>query len=152
MATSTTRTRTLLTVLAGGLAAFASGPAQAQRAPKRAPVAVAGSFETSFEKVSDNCKANGMALDKATVTIREPKASRLEIAVPSLPSLEGTVSRGGKFKAEAKRATTAAAGVEGRFSAAGKVEGKKLEFVLIAEYYEAGKPLCTQSWNASPRK
>jgi hypothetical protein len=146
-----THTRTLLAVLA--IAVVGRGTAVAQKKPGRAaPVAVAGSFEVAFEKVSDNCKASALALDKATVTIREPKKARLELEVPSIPAMAGTVGRGGKFKAEVKRAKTTTPGLEGRFSAAGKVEGKKLEFVLIAEYYEAGKPLCTQSWNATPKK
>ena len=66
-----------------------------------------------------------------------------------VPILSGTVSRGGKFQAEVKRGKTAISGVDGRYSIAGRVDGTAIQFLFIAEYYRADKPLCTQSWTAT---
>jgi hypothetical protein len=112
---------------------------------------LAGAYQATFSKVSDNCAATGigMNLAKAKVQLDERKKGRISVTVPMVPIMNGTVSRGGKFKAEVKRGKTAIAGVEGRFSTAGRVEADAVQFLFIAEYYRDAKPLCTQSWNAA---
>ncbi len=134
-----------LTLLAGaGAAAAQSTTAE----PK-----VEGKYATKFERVANNCAKAGMSLSSATVDVSQPKARSVSVTIPAVPIMSGSVSRGGKFRAVAKRGKTAIQGVEGRFSVAGRVEKRNIQFLLIAEYFEGDKPLCTQSWNASgPRQ
>jgi hypothetical protein len=63
--------------------------------------------------------------------------------------MKGATSKGGKFNAKAKKGGTAIQGVDGKFSVTGTVKDGVLQLVLVAEYYNGEKPLCTQSWNAS---
>lgn len=140
--------RSLTALLSGGLALLVlAGPVRAQ---KRPDVPVAGAYEVAFDKVSDNCHdASGMNLGTLTVEVGESKKGRVAVTMPMVPLMKGVASRGGKFKADAKRGKTAIQGVDGRFSIAGRVEGSKIQFLFIAEYYAGDKPLCTQSWNAA---
>lgn len=140
--------RVFVVVLAGLVTAALARSASAQGRGEVTPVA--GTFEAQFDSVSDNCKdTTGMNLGKATVTVAEPRRGRADVTIPMVPIMSGAVSRGGKFKAEAKRGKTAIAGVDGRFSVTGRVEGDRITFLFIAEYYAGKKPLCTQSWNAT---
>ena len=139
--------RCVRAVFAGCLLALAgAAPAAAQ---KRADVPVAGAFDVRFDEVSDNCKDTGMNLLRSTVELGEPKKGKVDVTIPMVPFMKGIVSRGGKFKAEIKRGKTGIEGVDGRFSVTGRVEGDKVQFLFIAEYYRGEKPLCTQSWNAA---
>jgi hypothetical protein len=134
-------------LLTGALsAALLVGTALAQ---KQADVPVAGKYESTFSKVSDNCKDTGMSIAKSSIELAEPKKGRVDVTIPMVPFMKGSVRRGGKFKAEIKRGKTGIEGVEGRFSVAGRVDGDKIQFLFIAEYYSGDKPLCTQSWNAA---
>jgi hypothetical protein len=64
--------------------------------------------------------------------------------------MKGRTRRAGKFRAAANKGKTSIKGVDGRFSAAGRVaSGNKIQFILVAEYFQDKAPLCTQSWNAS---
>jgi hypothetical protein len=148
--TRSTLIRSVRVLLAAAALCVATTPASAQRASSDAPVG--GAFEAKFELVSSNCKDTGMKLGRVSVDLAERARGRLDVTVPMVPVMSGVVSRGGKFKAEAKRGKTAIAGLEGRFSVAGRVEGKTIQFLLIAEYYQGGKALCTQSWNAGGPK
>jgi hypothetical protein len=132
-------------VLVGANAAGAQG--------KDAPPRVAGKYAARFEPVANNCSKAGMSLSSATVDVSQPKERSVSVTIPSVPIMGGSVSRGGKFRAVAKRGKTAIHGVDGRFSVAGRVEKGSIQFLFIAEYFEGDKPLCTQSWNASgPRQ
>jgi len=142
--------RILLASLALTLAAGA-GTAAAQSAA--AEPKVEGKYAAKFERVANNCAKAGMSLSSATVDVSQPKTRSVSVTIPAVPIMNGSVSRGGKFRAVAKRGKTAIQGVEGRFSVAGRVEKRNIQFLLIAEYFEGDKPLCTQSWNASgPRQ
>ena len=89
----------------------------------------------------------------ANVEVFQAKAKNVSVTIPSVPIMSGVVSRGGKFRAVAKRGKTATKGVDGKFSVAGRVEKGNIQFLFIAEFFEGDKPLCTQSWNASgPRQ
>lgn len=140
--------RVLLAALAVTLAASA-GTAAAQE--KDAP-SVRGRYSAKFESVANNCSKAGMSLSSATVEVTQNKRN-VSVTIPSVPIMSGVVSRGGKFRAAAKRGKTAIQGVDGRFSVAGRAEKGTIQFLFIAEYFEGDKPLCTQSWNASgPRQ
>lgn len=134
-----------LTLAAGAGAAAAQG--------KDAPPRVAGTYEVKFDQVANNCSKAGMSLSSATVDVSQPKERSVSVTIPAVPIMGGSVSRGGKFRAVAKRGKTAIQGVDGRFSVAGRVDKGTIQFLFIAEYFEGDKPLCTQSWNASgPRR
>jgi hypothetical protein len=138
--------------LAGALLAGVgvSGGASAQ-AP--APARVAGKYAATFQEVASNCSGIGMSLRSSTVELSQSGERNVQVTLPSVPIMRGVVSRAGKFKAEAKRGKTAIQGVDGRFSIAGRVDDKGIQFLFIAEYYRGNRPMCTQSWNASgPRQ
>jgi len=141
--------RVLLASLAVTLAAVV-GAAAAQ---DKEAVSIKGKYATKFEAVANNCAKVGMSLSSATVEVSQQKERGVSVTIPSVPIMSGTVSRGGKFRASARRGKTAIQGVAGRFSVAGRVEKGTIQFLFIAEYFEGDKPLCTQSWNASgPRQ
>jgi hypothetical protein len=136
----------LLALLAAGCLLLAA-PADAQR---RAPDGtIAGDYEVKFEQVANNCTDIGMNLSRGTITVTERANRRVDLQIPLVPGLTGTTSGGGKFKAQAPRGRTGIQGVDGQFSAAGRVDDGLIQMVFIAEYYKGKKPLCTQSWNVS---
>ena len=128
------------------------GAASAQ--PKGAePVRVAGSYKVTFSSVANNCDGVGMNISSAEVQLHESAGRKLSVTIPAVPIMKGAVNRAGKFKTSVKRGKTAIQGVDGRFSAAGRVAKDNLQLLFIAEYFKGDKPLCTQSWNASgPRQ
>ena len=131
---------TKLTMLSALFLLFAVSPASAQNKK----------YSVKFEKVSNNCTDAGMALTKAGISV-ETKGKTITMGVPALPPMRGSVRKGGKFKARTKKSATKTPAVTGRYSAGGSVNGGQIRFLLIAEYFKDGKPLCTQSWNAAGR-
>ncbi|SRR6266545_1043672 len=125
---------------------LAGPPASAQ--PGQAP-RVAGKYAATFQEVANNCSGMGMSLRTATIELSQSGERSIQVTVPGVPIMRGTISGAGKFKADAKRGKTAIEGVDGRFSVAGHFDDKGIQFLFIAEYYRAARPLCTQSWNAS---
>jgi hypothetical protein len=109
---------------------------------------IAGKYEVKFEEVQSSCSTTGMNLQRATVELSQ-KGRNLQVTIPAMPVMSGRVSRGGRFKAEAKKGGTAIRGVDGRFTISGRVNRGVIQLVLIAEYFQGRKPLCTQSWNGS---
>ena len=103
-----------------------------------------GRYQVTFEEVVDTCNGAGRTLTKETVTVKG-SGKRLSLTVPGLPAMTGELKRGTKFKVEAKQR-------DSKLSATGRAEGGELQFVLIVEHYEGGKPVCTQSWNAQGRR
>ena len=141
--------RVVVASIAVTLAAWA-GAAAAQG---KDAISIKGTYTVKFEAVANNCSKAGMSLSSATVDVSQPKERSVSVTIPAVPIMSGVVSRGGKFRAAAKRGKTAIQGVAGRFSVAGRVERGTIQFLLIAEYFEGDKPLCTQSWNATgPRQ
>ena len=127
------------------------GAASAQ--PKGEAVRVAGSYKASFSSVASNCDGVGMNISSAQVELHESAGRKVSVTIPAVPIMKGSDNRAGKFKASVKRGKTAIQGVDGRFSAAGRVAKDTLQLLFIAEYFKGDKPLCTQSWNASgPRQ
>jgi hypothetical protein len=137
-----------------GLSIGLGAAAQAQPRPSRPATAkVAGKYAATFLEVANNCSGMGMSLREATVELFQSNERAVQVTMPSVPIMRGVVSQAGKFKAEAKRGKTAIEGVDGRFSVAGRVDDKGIQFLFIAEYYRGARPMCTQSWNASgPRR
>ena len=110
---------------------------------------IAGKYQVKFEEVQNSCNGTGMSLHKAEIEIFRGKRKRIDVTVPMVPIMKGVASKGGKFKAKAKRGATAIKGVDGKFSVSGRVNDGVIQMVFIAEYFKGKQPLCTQSWNAS---
>lgn len=139
--------RFLLTALSvavlAGLIVATPAPADAQSKKVR----VAGTYNVTYEDLANNCTQVSFTMTKGTLSISKKTASdRVTVRIPTLPSMKGK-STDGTFRAKVKRGPTSIDGVEGKFSATGKVINGSLEMVLMAELYMDRKPLCTQSWN-----
>ena len=113
------------------------------------PASVAGSYEVSYEEVSNNCDDVGMNLARGVIKLEARAKDRLVVNIERMPLMSGSVSKAGKFKAASKIDRTSIKGLDGKFSSAGRVDDGVLQMVFIAEYYVDKKPLCTQSWNVS---
>ncbi len=111
-----------------------------------------GTFVTKFDQVSNNCKDTGLTVGETTTKIERVRGRSIRLTIPMMPSMRGAVRKGGKFRAKAKKGKTAIEGLEGRFSAGGRVNAQTIQFVFIAEYFRGKEPLCTQSWNVSGTK
>lgn len=108
---------------------------------------VGGTYAASFEEVANNCDRKGKTL--ATASIRVQQSDRkVSLSIPRIPILEGRLGRRGKLRADTGDRPSA----EGRFSVSGRIERGELHMVLIAEYYDGDRPLCTQSWSVTGKK
>jgi hypothetical protein len=105
-----------------------------------------GTYPSSFEKVIDNCDGKGMDLKSESVVLKQT-GRKLAVTIASLPTLEGRLGRGGKLRAKLKRGATRQAGLQARYGLKGSVSRRELQAVLIIEYYQGKKPICTQSFN-----
>ena len=147
--------RPVCVALAGAMVAVSLyGGGTTASAQKQPPTArVAGKYRATFQDVANNCSGVGMTLRSSTIELHQSGERNVQVTIPAVPIMRGVVSRAGKFKAEAKRGKTAILGVDGRFSVAGRVDDKGIQFLFIAEYFRGSRPMCTQSWNASgPRQ
>jgi hypothetical protein len=95
--------------------------------------------------VVDNCKGAGATLEKATVEVTQ-NGNVLAISIPTLPQMKGKLGKRGKLRAEASAASD---GIRGQYSLNGRVTGKQLHAVLVAEFFKGDKPQCTQSWSVT---
>jgi hypothetical protein len=109
---------------------------------------VSGSFASSFEMVVDNCKGAGATLEKATIEVTQ-NGNVLSISIPTLPQMKGKLGKRGKLRAEASASSD---GVRGQYSLNGRVTGKRLQAVLVAEFFKGDKPQCTQSWSVTGKR
>lgn len=108
---------------------------------------VGGTYAASFEEVANNCERNGKKLAAAPIRVQQDDRA-VSVSIPRLPIMKGKLGRRGKLRADTERSR----GAEGRFSLSGRVERGQLHLVLIAEYYDGDRPLCTQSWSVSGKK
>ncbi len=128
----------LLPLLAGALCA--SIPTANAQSDSRG-----GNFTSAFELIVDNCKDKGASLDNATIAVTQ--AGRvLRIKIPTLPDFTGAPGKRGKLRASAKSDANAE-GLRGKFGFNGRIRSKKLRAVLVAEFFDGDKPLCTQTWS-----
>jgi hypothetical protein len=139
--------RSLLTAIAvaalAGLIVATPAPADAQAKKK---VRVAGTYDVTYEDLANNCTQVNFTMAKGSLTIKKKKATdRITVRIPQMPTMKGKTNDG-TFRAKVKRGDTSIEGVQGKFSATGKVVDGQLEMVLMAELYMDRKPLCTQSW------
>ena len=100
------------------------------------------SFAATFEEVSNSCRDRRLPLKSATI-ILTVRVDDLDVSIPGLPLMSGTMRRG-KLRVAATRKES---GVESRFSAVGRAGERQVQLVLVAEYYRGAEPECAQSWN-----
>ena len=135
-----TRSMRLSLAIAVALVATMVAPAYAERAV---------TFAVTYEKVADNCPANGFTLDKGKVRIEAQGDKRdIVVTVGGVPEMKGARGKAGKFKAAAN-GPSKVAGVDGKFSMAGRANRDGLQALFIIQLFRDGKPLCTQSWSAT---
>lgn len=108
----------------------------------------AGAYTVKVQEISSSCTDAGMKLDKGTLVITT-RGDEIEVRLAALPAMTGKARKGGKLKVASSRSPVADAGADAALSAAGHVEGGRVQIVLVAEYYRSGKALCTQSWDVS---
>jgi hypothetical protein len=137
----------LLLLAPAALAGTADAEVAAAGEGKAAP-SLGGQYEVKFDEVANNCQGTGMNLRAATIELTE-KRKNLTLTIPLVPVMSGTIMGDGKFQAAARRGRTAIEGIDGKFSAAGRVDKGLIQLVFIAEYFRGKAPLCTQSWNVS---
>lgn len=113
--------------------------------PSQAQVAV-GSYDVKYEEVANNCASIGMALGAGKMRIRKDK-NQLVVDINTIPLMSGSLNKSGAVRATSKIAATTIDKVDGKFSVAGRVDGDAVQLVFVAEYYDKGRALCTQSWN-----
>jgi hypothetical protein len=99
-------------------------------------------FAASFEEVSNSCRERRLTLQNATIVL-EGTDDALQVSIPGLPVMAGTMRRG-KFRVAA---ASKSAGGESRFSAVGRAGDGQMQLVLVAEYYRGPEPECTQTWD-----
>jgi hypothetical protein len=104
-----------------------------------------GNFASTFEMVVDNCKGEGATLDKATVAITQA-GPVLTIKIPGFPDLKGEPGKRGKLRAKANGEANDK-GIRGKYGFNGRIRSKMLRAVLVAEFFNGDKPLCTQTWS-----
>ena len=109
-----------------------------------------GRYDVAFEQVTSNCQDRGLALGRSVVVVISKRAPGVAVEVTSVATLGGKAAKAGRLKAASAVGKTTLAGLDGKFSIAGSVDDTgKLDAVFVGEYYEGGKPLCTQSWSAT---
>src|SRR5262245_12728122 len=110
---------------------------------------IAGKYDVKFDEVQNSCQNTGIVLRKSTIELYKGARKRMDVTIPMVPIMKGVASKGGKFKAKAQKGRTAIQGLDGKFAVSGRVNDGVMQMVLIAEYFQGDKALCTQSWNAS---
>jgi hypothetical protein len=136
--------RTHRSVLAGMFVAAAAAPAVADEN-------VVGVYDVKFEESGSTCNPPPIALGHAKLTI-EIKKSSLTVNTDLIPLMVGTPQKNGKIEAKTLKVVgTTVAGLSGKYTVKGRVEGGMLALVLVADYIrqDNNKPYCSQSWNVS---
>lgn len=134
--------RITLVVIASALLGLA-GSAAAQSAPSSVV------YEGGFEEITNSCsKEQGLALSKSTVQLTR-KGEVVEVTISGIPTMTGRQRKGGSFRAEAKKPTAKTPDIEGRYSATGRANDRRVQLVFVAEFYRGKTPVCTQSWDVT---
>ncbi len=109
---------------------------------------VVGQYDATFEQVTSNCEGARLNLDKGVVAVTK-RDRGIAVDIAKVPTLSGNVAKGGRLKASSKVGKTSI-GVDGKFSIAGMIDDDgTLDAVFVAEFFDGGKPLCTQSWSVA---
>jgi hypothetical protein len=114
---------------------------------------VSGTYNVKFEDVSTNCTTQKLAYKPQPISIKV-KGNQLTVDIDLTPVMVGVPTKSGKISAKSRAGNTMMDGMKGVFSVAGKVlvDGS-LSLVMVGEYStDAGKSLCTQSWNVTGSK
>jgi hypothetical protein len=107
-----------------------------------------GRYDATFEQVTSNCQSGGMTLDRGPVVVSK-RGAGIAVETAKLPALAGPATKVGRLKAASKLGKTPLP-LDGKFSIAGTIDdGGKLDAVFVGEFFQDGKPFCTQSWNVT---
>jgi hypothetical protein len=111
---------------------------------------ISGTYDVKFEDVSTNCTNQKLAYKPQQISVKV-KGNQLTVDVDVTPVMTGVTQKNGKVSAKSKSGNTMISGMKGVFSVAGRITPDgALALVMVGEYSdEAGKALCTQSWNVS---
>jgi hypothetical protein len=107
-----------------------------------------GTYQVTFQEISNSCTDVGLELKQSALTVTR-RGMTVEVSAPEIPAMTGKARKGGKFRVAVQKSRTSISGVQGSFSAAGQVDNKSVQLVLVAEYFRGDKALCTQSWDVS---
>jgi hypothetical protein len=114
---------------------------------------LAGDYDVQLNEVSNTCPNGGLTLRKQVLTIEARDTSKqIKVLLPPTAIMRGSIDKKAKVKARAKRGGTAIEGLLGEFNVAGTIEGGKLDFVLVGQYFASGRPYCVQSWTVKGQK
>lgn len=111
---------------------------------------VAGTYEVKFELAANNCTAEYLKFQRSDLKL-EIKGANMTVSIDRVPLMNGAVhaASAGKISVKSRVGHTAVAGLDGVFTAAGRVQNGLMSLVMVGEYQSNGKPLCTMSWNVS---
>ncbi len=113
---------------------------------------VQGVYDVKYEQMSSNCN-NALSFKNGELKI-DVKQGSLVVNIDTVPQMVGVADIAkGKINAVTKKTLpTLVAGMDGKFSVAGRVQNGVLQLVFVGEYSTKGKALCTQSWNITGAK
>ena len=108
---------------------------------------VAGVYDVKYEAMSSNC-TSPLSFKNGELKI-DVRQKSLVVNIDTVPQMVGVADVAkGKINAQTKKvAATIVAGMDGKFSVAGRVQSGVLQLVFVGEYSTKGHALCTQSWN-----
>ena len=134
--------------LAAGALAFCATPAFADDD-------VTGTFDVGFKESGSTCNPPPVALRHGKLTL-EIRKGVLTVNTDLIPQLAGGIPKDGAFEAKTlKLVGTTVAGLSGRYSVKGRVDGGTVTLVLVADYVrqDTNKPYCSQAWDVTgPRQ
>jgi hypothetical protein len=133
------------------LAWLAAAGALLCAAPARADDDVSGSYDVKFEESGSTCNPPPVALRHGKLTI-EVKKGATTVNTDLVPQMVGALPKDGAIEAKTlKLVGTTVAGLSGRYSVKGRVDGGNVTVVLVADYVrqDTNKPYCSQAWNVS---
>jgi hypothetical protein len=124
----------------------------AMATPALADDGVAGTYTVKFEQVSTNC-SSPIAYHEFEDLKIVVKGNNVEVDIDRTPTMAGKPGKAGKVNVKSKPGHTPIQQMDGTFSLAGRISPEGMvSLVMVGEYTQNGKPLCTQSWNLSGRR
>jgi len=108
---------------------------------------VAGVYDVKYDAMASNC-TSPLSFKNGELKI-DVKQKSLVVNIETVPQMVGVADLAkGKINAQTKKVSaTIVAGMDGKFSVAGRVQSGVLQLVFVGEYSAKGHALCTQSWN-----
>lgn len=112
----------------------------------------AGTYDAKFEEVANNCSALGVGISrtKGKLSVRKGKRDQIMVDLERIPVMVGTIGKNGSLRAQSKLGPSGVIEkLDAKYSIAGQVAGGELSLVFVAEYFDRGAAMCSQTWNVS---